>query len=123
MKGVDHGQMTQDALEIDMTIRRGLKAACGGLLAVAASMPQAFAADASNGERLVRRWCAPCHVVAPDQQQTTGEAPPFATIAGRPGFDPARLALFLLDPHPRMPDMSLTRNEAGDIAAYIATLK
>jgi mono/diheme cytochrome c family protein len=108
-------------VEIDMTIRWGLKAACG-LLAAAGAMPPAFAGDASNGERLARRWCAPCHVVASDQRQTTGEAPPFATIASRPGFDPARLAFFLLDPHPKMPDMSLSRIEAGDIAAYIATL-
>jgi hypothetical protein len=30
--------------------------------------------------------------------------------------------MFLLDPHPKMPDMSLTRTEAGDLAAYIASL-
>jgi hypothetical protein len=28
---------------------------------------------------------------------------------------------FLLEPHPKMPSMSLTRNEANDIAAYIGT--
>ncbi len=81
-----------------------------------------FAADARNGEQLARRWCEPCHVVAADQREVTGEAPPFASIATRPGFDPARIAMFLLDPHPKMPDMSLTRIEAADLAAYIATL-
>jgi len=81
-----------------------------------------LAADAANGERLARRWCEPCHVVAADQRQATGEAPPFASIATRPGFDAARIATFLLDPHPKMPDMSLTRIEAADLAAYIATL-
>jgi hypothetical protein len=29
---------------------------------------------------------------------------------------------FLLDPHPKMPDISPTRIEAADLAAYIATL-
>ena len=29
------------------------------------------------------------------------------------------LALFLLSPHPKMPDMNLSRNEAADLAAYI----
>ena len=53
---------------------------------------------------------------------TTGEAPPFASIAKKPGFDAGQIAVFLLDPHPKMPNMSLTRNEAGDLAAYIATL-
>jgi len=51
-----------------------------------------------------------------------GEAPPFASIAKRADFDPIRLTNFLLDPHPKMPNMSLTRTEAGDLVAYIATL-
>jgi mono/diheme cytochrome c family protein len=83
----------------------------------------ANAADAYNGGQIARRWCEPCHVVAGDQRGTTGEAPPFASIANRPGFDTGQLALFLLDPHPKMPNMSLTRIEAGDLAAYIASLK
>ena len=44
-------------------------------------------------------------------------------IAKKPDFDAAKLALFLLDPHPKMPDMGLSRKEATDLAAYIATLK
>jgi hypothetical protein len=31
--------------------------------------------------------------------------------------------LFLLDPHPKMPDMGLSRSDAADLASYIATLK
>ena len=91
----------------------------GGVMPVAS----AFAADAGNGERLARRWCAACHVVAADQRGTTGEAPPFATIARTPDFEPGRLAFFLLDPHPKMPDMGLSRAAAEDIAAYIASLR
>jgi len=83
----------------------------------------ARAADAANGEQLARRWCSSCHVVASDQVGATGEAPPFATIARRPDFDAAKVAFFLLDPHPKMPSMALSRNEAADLAAYIATLK
>jgi mono/diheme cytochrome c family protein len=96
------------------------------LLAISAFIvmaSSAFAADADNGRRLARRWCAPCHVVASNQRGTTGEAPPFATIAGKPDFDAAKIALFLLDPHPKMPDMGLSRTAAADLAAYIATLK
>jgi hypothetical protein len=33
------------------------------------------------------------------------------------------LAFFLLDPHPKMPNLQLTRSEASDIAAYISTLR
>jgi mono/diheme cytochrome c family protein len=81
-----------------------------------------FAADAYNGRLIAFRWCQPCHVVADTQTRPTGEAPPFDEIANRPGFDAAKLAMFLRDPHPKMPDMSLTTFESGDLAAYIASL-
>ena len=79
----------------------------------------AAAADAANGERLARRWCVSCHVVAPDQPMVTTEAPPFSEIARRPGFSPRSISFFLLDPHPKMPDMGLSRRAAEDLAAYI----
>jgi mono/diheme cytochrome c family protein len=84
--------------------------------------PATLAADIRQGEVLARRWCASCHLVTADQRQGIAEAPPFASIASSPDFDTNRLAFFLLDPHPKMPNMSLTRTEAGDIAAYIASL-
>ena len=79
----------------------------------------AVAADAANGEVLARRWCAACHVVSTDQQHANGQAPPFSAIAKTPDLEPSRLALFLLLPHPKMPDMALSRSEAADLAAYI----
>ena len=97
--------------------RRLLLAAIATLLAQSAQL--ALAADADNGGRLAQRWCASCHVVAPDQRQTTGEAPPFSTIAKMPQFDAGKIAFFLLEPHPKMPNMGLSRNEAADLAAYI----
>jgi mono/diheme cytochrome c family protein len=94
-----------------------------GLLAILAGVVMTDAAGAADAYgQIARRWCAPCHVVAGDQQGTTGEAPPFASIAKRPGFDAGKVAVFLLDPHPKMPNMSLTRIEAGDLAAYIGSL-
>jgi mono/diheme cytochrome c family protein len=92
-----------------------------GLVVFAATA--APAADASNGERVARRWCASCHLVAPNETGPTSEAPPFASLAAREDFDSAKIARFLLDPHPRMPNMALTRDEAADLAAYIGTLK
>jgi mono/diheme cytochrome c family protein len=82
-----------------------------------------FAADPDQGETLARRWCTGCHLVAADQKAATTDAPPFATIARRPDFDPAKIEFFLRDPHPKMPNMTLGRAEAADIAAYIATQK
>jgi mono/diheme cytochrome c family protein len=82
-----------------------------------------WAADADNGSRLAHRWCEACHVIAPVQSRpSTDQAPPFATIAARPDFDASKLALFLLEPHPKMPSMSLSRSEAADLAAYIGSL-
>ena len=96
----------------------------GGCLAlVFTSLVAAAPADPAHGEKLARQWCASCHVVASDQKGTVAEAPPFATIARKPDFDPRKLALFLIDPHPKMPDMNLSRAEAADLAAYIGTLK
>lgn len=83
----------------------------------------AFGADAGNGLQIARRWCASCHIIGPNQRTGSDVVPPFATIARMPNLDAARIAFFLLDPHPKMPDMSLTRDEAADLAAYIVTLK
>jgi mono/diheme cytochrome c family protein len=105
-----------------MTITRSLDLS-RIILAVTMAGNSAFAADADNGERLARRWCSSCHVVASNQRTPTSEAPPFATIARKPDFDAARLTFFLLDPHPKMPDMALSRAEAADLAAYIAALR
>lgn len=89
------------------------------LIAVVGLSQGAIAADAAQGGTLAKRWCATCHVVAPDQQNAGGQAPPFSAIGKTPGLDTARLALFLLLPHPKMPDMALSRSEAADLAEYI----
>ncbi len=79
----------------------------------------AAAADAHQGGVLAKHWCASCHVVAADQKSASTQAPPFSEIAKKKGLTAASIALFLLRPHPPMADMSLTRNEAADLAAYI----
>ena len=84
----------------------------------AAAMP----AEPARGEKLARHWCASCHIVANDQKGGADSAPPFATIARKPGFDGGKIAQFLMDPHPKMPDMQLSRDEAKDLGAYIASL-
>ena len=103
-------------------MRAGL---CGLLSAVAAlALPLAAqAADAAHGEVMAKRWCASCHIVSATQKSGSTQAPPFSAIAKTPGFDAAKVAFFLLAPHPRMPDMGLARNDAADLAAYIAQQK
>ena len=112
------------------SIHRGEAAARAGVLL---ALPFAFlailaggavlaAGDAEQGEKLAKRWCAACHIVSPDQAHGADNVPAFAAIAKEPGFSADKIARFLMDPHSKMPDMQLTRNEAADLAAYIASL-
>ncbi|MBR1088611.1 c-type cytochrome [Bradyrhizobium manausense] len=93
------------------------------LLLAALSSSAALAADADHGADLARRWCASCHLVTSGQTQASADVPSFASIARRPDFSPERLAFFLLDPHPKMPNFPLSRIEAADLAAYIGSLR
>jgi mono/diheme cytochrome c family protein len=83
----------------------------------------AMAADANHGAELAKRWCATCHLVDSHQKQANADVLPFATIARKPDFSPEKLAFFLLDPHPKMPNFPLSRAEATDLAAYIGSLR
>lgn len=83
----------------------------------------AMAGDAGNGKELAGRWCQSCHAISANQPMAVTEAPPFATIARKPGFEEAKVAAFLLEPHPKMPPLGLSREAASDLAAFIATQK
>lgn len=77
--------------------------------------------DPANGRIIAQRWCAECHVVAPDQTRAKADVPTFAAIARKGGVTEESLRRFLMNPHPVMPDMQLGRTEAADLAAYIET--
>lgn len=91
------------------------------LLTLVAVSPAFAAADIAQGKKIAKRWCASCHVVSPDQNQASVDVPTFCDIAQRKSG--GELKTFLMDPHPKMPDMSLTRQEIADIVAYIELLK
>jgi len=83
-----------------------------------------MAADAAHGEQLAQRWCASCHIVDGAERRVVSDQPPaFVSVARQPDFNADRLTAFLLEPHPVMPNMSLSRGEAADLAAYIASLR
>ena len=81
----------------------------------------ALAADADNGKRLAETRCVACHIVAPSERRVVTDAPPFEAIARKYASNPDTLAFSIMDPHPRM-NVTLTRREAQDVAAYINTL-
>ncbi len=91
-------------------------------LSAALSKSAAMPADTAHGEKLARQWCATCHIVAADQTGGADNVPAFASIAKMPSFSAENIAQFLVDPHPKMPDMQLTLDEAKDLGAYIASL-
>ena len=93
---------------------------CVTLLLLAFTSGAIFGADADHGSILAQRWCASCHVVSSAQRTEIDHSPSFASIAQRADFNAEQLAFFLLEPHPKMPNMSLSRQEANDLAAYIA---
>jgi mono/diheme cytochrome c family protein len=95
------------------------------LIAVIAAMcllSQTAAADAANGERLARQWCANCHVIdGSGPSATLPQGPPsFRVAAGH--LNPGELRAFLSHPHGAMPDLALARSEIDDLIAYIVSL-
>jgi mono/diheme cytochrome c family protein len=82
----------------------------------------ASAANANNGRRIAQARCSPCHIVVPNQRQEVAKSPPFEDIARQNGFNAEMLAYLILAPHPRM-NLTFTREEADDLAAYIASLR
>jgi mono/diheme cytochrome c family protein len=89
------------------------------LLLLACTSEATFAGDPGHGSTLAQRWCASCHVVSSAQRVEIDHSPSFASIAQRADLSAEKLAFFLLEPHPKMPNMSLSRKEADDLAAYI----
>ncbi len=101
----------------------GLTAVLLGALFILPGTTAGAAFEAANGKTLAEKWCSSCHLVSPDQAKASADAPPFASIAERTDEDLDRLAFFLLDPHPVMPNFSLSRDQITDLVAYIKSLK
>jgi mono/diheme cytochrome c family protein len=85
-------------------------------------LSQPAAADAANGVRLGRQWCANCHVIdGSGPSATLPQGPPsFRVAAGH--LNAGELRAFLSHPHGAMPDLALTRAEIDDLIAYIERL-
>jgi hypothetical protein len=62
-------------------------------------------------------------VEADDSRTVLADVPTFTSIARRLPTDAEVLAGFIIDPHPPMPDLGLSREDIRDVLAYIATLK
>jgi len=80
--------------------------------------------EAQQGRELARLWCKHCHLVEPEGSgYVQSNVPTFAEIANRPDQSAEQIKLFLVDPHPPMPNLNLSRDEIQNLATYILSLK
>jgi cytochrome c len=81
--------------------------------------------DAKTGHEIANKLCTGCHIVGSEAANATmpADVPPFEVIANLPGQTAEKIAGRIVIPHPPMPTINLTREEIGDLAAYIMSLR
>jgi cytochrome c len=81
--------------------------------------------DAKTGHKIADKLCTGCHIVGSKAANATmpADVPTFEEIANMPGQSAEGIAGRIVIPHPPMPTITLTREEIGDVAAYILTLR
>jgi cytochrome c len=96
----------------------------GALILLSSTLVQA--ADPTAGLKAARSLCVNCHVVepgAPSPAEMTAGIPSFKAIAEKGGQTQDKLKVFMLSPHPPMPQVQLTTHELDNLASYIMSLK
>ena len=91
---------------------------------VFAALPTQAATNPGNtnaGRDLVLRSCTTCHAVNETTSASDG-APPLSYIARDNKERPAWIRGWLMDPHPPMPGIMLSRQQINDIIAYLDSL-
>ncbi|HVZ69740.1 MAG TPA: c-type cytochrome [Rhizomicrobium sp.] len=86
------------------------------------SAPAVLAAgDSEAGAELASKSCSSCHAL-PAASAGADIAPPFANIARDRKGDRAWVRTWLMNPHPPMKGLNLTRSQIDDIIAYLESL-
>jgi cytochrome c len=83
--------------------------------------PAFAAADANAGRDLVMRSCSTCHATT-GAQRASDTAPPLSFLAKDNKTRPAWIRGWLMDPHPPMPNITLSRAQIDNIIAFLNTL-
>jgi mono/diheme cytochrome c family protein len=104
-----------------------LKITCAALI-ISAGCSQAANATAAQdraakGHALAKQWCSSCHIVEPGTTSASDVAPPFPKVAQDKRLTPDKLRAWLRNPHPPMPNLSLSREEIENLVAYIGSLR
>ena len=77
-----------------------------------------------KGAQLIDRLCSNCHV-SDNQSRSAVPAgiPTLRGIANKPGQTGMHIVGVLMAPHAPMPNIGLSRDEIGDVVAYLQTLR
>jgi cytochrome c len=102
-------------------IAAALVIGCGSGLLPDACLAQS--ASVSEGRQLAQKTCATCHVIIPNGPASWTDAPPFESIANRPGITQQWLAAFVQKPHMHMLEDRYTPGQANAIASFILSLR
>lgn len=119
-------------MHVNAQLKRMLTAAllagasiAGLALSTGTSSAQQVHPDAKTGKQIAEKLCVGCHIVGAEATGASvpADVPSFTRIASVPGQTAQAIAGAIVVPHPPMPQIQLTREEIGDVAAYILTLK
>ncbi|MBS0532781.1 MAG: c-type cytochrome [Proteobacteria bacterium] len=83
----------------------------------------ASAQDAGRGRAIAQQRCAMCHNIDGGPRGRGRSAPAFSEIARQQSFNANQLAVTLAYNHIPMGNGRVTAGEAGDVAAYIVSLR
>ena len=93
-------------------------------LAASAQTPLTTAERIEQGRERAKQWCAHCHVVEPGSEAVAqSDVPSFQGIAARPDQTVEKVQNGILNPHPPMPDLQLSRDDLRDLSLYIMSLR
>jgi cytochrome c len=85
------------------------------------TVPAIAATGSADAGRQVLRSCTSCHATNTTTAATDG-APPLSFVARDNKQNPAWIRGWLMDPHPPMPGIMLSRRQIDDIIAYLGTI-
>jgi cytochrome c len=91
------------------------------ILAIVLAPPVLAQGDVASGRELARTWCTPCHVVDLEGHGTDA-GPALPVLLGDGVRTSDQIRGWLADPHPPMPNLSLSRQEIEDIVAYLQSM-
>ena len=108
-----------------VTFRIALAALVAAMSCAASAQLALPKGNPDSGKAFALQACSVCHVVASGQltPPRIANAVSFRSIAHSEGMTELKLQRILATPHPVMPNLILTPEEAADVIAYIISLR